>query len=230
MSGDQLADDRQPDPGAGDRGSALAIEAIITSPYSLTIDPRDTRPLVGDPDLHAIWMLAHRDPNLLTLWTVFDGIVQQVQQNLAQRIVVDERGGFRIKLGLHGGTGRICEWLELVHDAYDERRQKAVDGVQFTLIALSIGKSQYVFDQVNEPLRLAIDNLQCATLVVGRAEALMKQGFAKHAYLSQWRTQLMRNLGHKIGPDFYQRMFALQLAYCRNKQSNRQQYHREQDR
>lgn len=148
MSGDQLTDNRQPDPGAGDRGSALALEAIITSPYSLTINPRDTRPLIDNPDLCAAWMSGHHDLHALTYWTVFDGVVQQVQQNLTQRIVVYRCGSVRVKFSLNGGAGRLRELLKLVDDANDERRQFAVNGVQFALIALSIGKLEYVLNQV----------------------------------------------------------------------------------
>lgn len=77
-----------------------------------------------------------------------------------------------------------------------------VNKVQPTLIALSVRKPQHIFNQVYQSLRLAINDLQRPPLVSRCFETLQKKRFGKHAYLGQRSAQFVRNLGHKVGPDF----------------------------
>src|SRR5947199_10141185 len=93
MHGDQLAHHRETNAAAAGRGFGLARKPDVRLPNALPFVVRNTWPLVLDEHTCAFTRDLGADRDRLAEWSVFDGIVEQVEQNLPKRIPVEDHDG-----------------------------------------------------------------------------------------------------------------------------------------
>ena len=87
----ELRDDREAYACAGGGALTVAFEADEVRPDALSRRFRDAWSFVIDFDSNPVLASAERDTDSLTLWPVLDRVIEQVDQDLSQRIRIDRR-------------------------------------------------------------------------------------------------------------------------------------------
>ncbi len=229
---DDLLHDGQPDAAAAGgpgRGPFAAEERL---PDGGALAGRDAGALVVDHQANPVADAVEADRHGLFHGAVLHGVVQQVEEHLAERFPVYGGGCGRWQVRLDGGPpgrGQRLERADRLPDLGDQVHRSALHPVPVPVPAGS-GEPQHVLHQVGQPQRLPIDVVQGPLSLRIRAEPAQAQRLQEEPDLGQWRPQLVGHAGHEIGAHAGQAPFPADLLHRDHREGHGQQQQAQHER
>ena len=196
---DDVADDGQAEAAA----LLLAVEAVVDAVEALedaaVLAARDAGAVVGDRQLDVAVVGATAQVDAAVVAAVLGGVLEQVEQRLAEHGAVGED---RRQVARHvGGEGDVLLQADRLEGA-QRRVDHAAHPLGLAVVdhrpRLHAAEVEQAADHHAEPLGLVIEHLEAlAALLVGE-RARLEQGLGEEPDAGQRRLELVRDLGEEV--------------------------------
>src|SRR5215207_2924345 len=198
---DELAADVQAQPGSADAPGLLGIDAVNLAEDPLLLAVRDPETLVPHCDPQAAVARLELDLHTPALGRVLDGVVDQVEQHLAEPLLVarDERRRGR-RDGLDRNAFFPCETrFDLRHDVAHQAVRVELLIRQPQAAGVDLVREEDVADDPRQPFRLLCDQLeQPGAVLLAEAQIGPQERAGAAVDRGERRAQLVRDRRDEI--------------------------------
>ena len=198
----QLARDDQPQaPAMACRcKKVMTVDRSIEQRIALIRFERTPAVLHGNAQARALGRSVDRgDQQHLTLVGLLEGILQQVEQGLAQASRISGHDLRQLRLDKADQLDLLLFGLgaEDAQTVFDQCVEIELDVIQLNLAGFQLGNVENLVDQIEQLVAGTMDRLDVVALL-GRQRCAQQQ-FAHAQHAIHWRSQFMADLGQEIG-------------------------------